>query len=169
MKYFSIYFLNQKSHDQVEIKDTYLSKDDAINNIERVALDYIVEFNGKQQLEISKQYDRTTDQISSDQSLRPGLYLLKDNKENSSIILYEKINKLVPGTIWNSYETKMEKLGKFYYMLINLDNFQTQCTCNIPKNLDKKEPKNSQAYPYIDELLLALEKIRDKKFFKNKN
>ena len=85
MKYYLVYLLNYKESDQISIRDSYHNKEDAIHSLERNAVEYIREIQGKQQADICKQ-EKPIDEILSDIKLREGLYIKKEG--NDSIILY---------------------------------------------------------------------------------
>lgn len=107
MIYF-IYFLDNRN--RLQIKNNYSSKYEAINNMENIAIDYIRELQGKQQVDVCKQYDKNIQQLKIDTKIKEGLYLMK---EGELIVLYEKSNTLIPGTFWNNYEMNLIKIGFF--------------------------------------------------------
>src|SRR5690349_11367577 len=106
MKYHIIYFLDAQNN--VSLKEDYKTLNDAINSLEKVATEHIREQQGKQQVQLCRQYDKTSAQLLADPTIREGLYLIKDG---TCIHLYEKKNTIIPGTIWNSYEMKIFQVG----------------------------------------------------------
>jgi parvulin-like peptidyl-prolyl isomerase len=61
MKYYLVYLLNYKENDTVTLKDSYQNKDDALKSLERNAVEYIRDLQGKQQAEICKQDKKPKD------------------------------------------------------------------------------------------------------------
>lgn len=153
MKYYIIYFIDYKDGNNVVIKELYRSKEDAVLNVEKVATEYIRNLQGKQQADICKQQKSPQD-ILNDVNLKEGFYILVDN---SVVTLYEKISGVIPGTIWNSYELQINKIGLFNYTEYNFDDllFRSTCTCSMGINkrkinqLPKSTPKQST---FVDEL-----------------
>ena len=111
MKYYLIYYLDNKKDESIQVKAVYLSKEDAVTNLENVAVNYVNEFQGKIQAGICKQ-DKTPEQILADPALDKGMYLVKD-KKTDSLFLYEKVNVVLEGILYNSYDKKITKIGKF--------------------------------------------------------
>src|SRR3972149_7695119 len=110
MRYYLIYFLDYKKNDLVNIKDVYITKEDAINNLERIAIEYVKELQGKQQADICKQ-DTTPEQLLADKAMKEGLYI---RKTDDYIVLYSKTTIIIPGTIWgNSNKLQVQKVGQF--------------------------------------------------------
>lgn len=157
MRYYIIYFLDYKKNHTITIKDMFLAKEDAYNNLEHVAIDYIKELQGKQQAEICKQ-DKTPEQLLADKTIKEGMYI---KKQDEMIIMYEKITVVLPGRIWNSNDLQVNKIGQFSVTEYNFDDILFKCNCNI-----KIERKQSievplvinnkttirPAYNYLDEL-----------------
>jgi len=112
-----IYYIDCKTIGKVIHKITYHSKENAINNLEKHALEFIRELEGSKQASVAFQNEKTPDQITSDVSLKEGLYL---KKENEFIIVYEKNNITINGW-WNSYEKKTEKIGVFGIMSFDVE------------------------------------------------
>lgn len=153
MKYYIIYFINYKNRDNVNIKELYRSKEDAILNVEKVAIEYIRNLQGKQQADICKQQKSPQD-ILNDINLKEGFYVLVDNYV---VTLYEKISAVVPGKLWNSYELQINKIGLFDYTEYNFDDllFRSTCTCSIGINKRKINhlPENNfKQLTFVDEL-----------------
>lgn len=119
MKYYLIYFLDYKKNDSITIKENhYLTKEDATNNVERIALEYVKEMQGKQQADICKQ-TKSLDEICNSIDIKNGMYIFKSN---DNVILYEKTNLILEGKIWNSQTSVMDKLGMFSVTDIEIDD-----------------------------------------------
>ena len=129
MKYYLVCFVDYKKNDNIIIKDSYLAKIDAEKRLESVALEYVKEYQGKQQAE-KCQLDLTPDQILSDVTLKEGLYI---RKVDETVVLYEKVNVVLEGAIWNSYDVKVNKIGLFTISEYNFENQMAMCGCNIQK------------------------------------
>jgi len=145
-----IYFLDNKKNDLINIKDTYINKNDAIANLERIAVEHVKKLEGEKQADICKQ-DLTMIQIADDVNLKNGLYIVKNN---DNIILYEKQTQIIPGSIWNGYKNVAEKIGFFGIIEYKIDDNMTRCSCTIQKKVQLK-PKinNEQIVPnFMDEL-----------------
>ena len=149
MKYYLIYFLNYKDNDAITLKDSYQCRDDALKNVERNAIEYIKELQGKQQADICKQ-EKTPEKILSDTSLKERLYI---RKENECIILYEKLTVVIPGTVWNSSSLKIKKIGKFYITEYNFDDSIFRCTCMLTQKSVPKFVKPETKLSFVDELV----------------
>ncbi len=147
-----IYFLDNKKNDLISIKDTYVNKNDAIANLEKIAIEYVKKIEGEKQADICKQ-ELTSSQIAEDVNLRIGLYIIKNN---DTIFLYEKITHVIPGSIWNGYKNTVEKIGVFGIIEYKIDDVMTQCSCSIQKKTQiKSAPKinNEPIGPnFLDEL-----------------
>ena len=159
MKYYIIYFIDHKNCDNVIIKELYRSKEDAVLNVEKVAIEYIRNLQGKQQADICKQQKSPQD-ILNDVNLKEGFYILVDN---SVVTLYEKISGVIPGKIWNSYELQINKIGLFNYTEYNFDDllFRSICTCSMGINKRKinQLPKSTfKRLTFVDELKDKMEK-----------
>ena len=50
MTHYLIYFLDNKKNDFITIEDTYKNKNDAIINIEKIALEYVKKVEGEKQM-----------------------------------------------------------------------------------------------------------------------
>ena len=148
MKYYLIYLLNYKESDSVILKDSYIDRGDALNSLERNAIEYIKELQGKQQADICKQ-EKTCADILADTNLKEGLYFRKDGE---SIILYEKITIVKPGTIWNSSSLKLNKVGKFYITEYNFDDSIFRCNCMLTQKSVPRTVKPEASLSFIDEL-----------------
>lgn len=164
MKYLLIYYLDHKNNDQVTIKDYYTSKDDAINSLEKVALEFIKEQQGKQQINICRQYEKSVDDILKDTNIKEGLYI---KKQGDIIVLYEKKNIIIPGTIWNSFDIKIDKIGMFNITEVNMD-LANKCTCNLSKQTITTKQSNKIVYTFLDEFknLLSTDSIKLKSILK---
>lgn len=124
MKYYIICFLDYTKDDLIQVKNLYHTKEDAINNTERVAIEYIKEMQGKQQADICKQ-EKTIDEILNNNKLKEGMYIIKSN---NNVILYEKVNITLPGRLWSSLQMEMNKIGLFTVSDLNDDNENNNCT-----------------------------------------
>ena len=151
MRYHLIYFIDYKKNDVVSIKDQYSDKNDANKNIERIAIEYVKEMQGKQQAEICKQ-DKTPEQIQLDATLKEGMYI---KKSDDSIILYEKITVVQPGFVFNSNIMKVNKIGLFGLNEYNFDESMiTRCSCSSqrkPIPINKKSTHGGNQ-ALVDEL-----------------
>jgi hypothetical protein len=150
MFHYLIYFLDNKKNDLITIRETYKNKNDAIINIEKIALDYIKNIEGEKQLQICKQ-DKTPDQIVNDINLRNGLYIIK---HNNIVTLYEKTTQIIQGTIWNGYKNGIEKIGIFGMIEYKIDDNLIRCVCNEPKRVIKeiKTISDVKSGGFLDEL-----------------
>lgn len=151
MKYYLVYLLNYKENDTVTLKDSYQAKEDALKSLERNAVEYIKELQGKQQADVCKQ-EKTPKEILKDVTLKEGMYYIV---EGDAVILYEKVTVIQPGTIWgNSSTLKINKIGKFYITEYNFDDSIFRCTCMLTKanTTTPKYSKPSISLSFIDEL-----------------
>ncbi|ARF10082.1 hypothetical protein Indivirus_12_10 [Indivirus ILV1] len=148
MKYYLVYLLNYKEFDSVVLKDMYRERDDAIKSLERNAINYIKELQGKQQADICKQ-DKAVEEILADSKLKEGLYIIKDG---DAVILYEKTTVVKVGNLWNSRSLKMIKAGKFYITEYNFDESLFQCNRIVSQISSVKFDKPKSELSFIDEL-----------------
>jgi len=152
MKFFIIYYIDYKKNDQAIIKELYYTKEDAVRSIERTAVEYIKELQGKQQSDICKQ-NKTLDEIFADNNLKEGMYI---KKFGDYVEIYEKMSILSPGRVWNSYDLKVIKAGKFDITEHNFDDvlFKSTCTCSIPikKIIKPRIHVEDAKATFIDEL-----------------
>ena len=147
MTCYLIYFQDNIKNNVISIRDTYRTKNDAIINLERIALDYVKKAEGEKQADICKQ-DKTLLQITNDTTLRNGLYIIK---QTEIILLCEKSTKIVAGSLWNGYNTTTEQIGVFGFIEYKFDdNF---INFSEHKNITK-EIKNEiiVAPSFLDEL-----------------
>lgn len=145
-----IYFLDY-SNNQIICKMSYKSMDLALDYIDRVALDYIRETQGTNQLLVCQKYDNPNN-ILSDPTLKPGYYLIK-NKSHEKIYLFEKKSHLIPGYIWNSTELKLEKTGEFGITPIFIDiDLIEPIPLPIHHNYSENNTNTTKSLFYIDEL-----------------
>lgn len=160
MKYYLVYLLNYKDGDTVILKDSYQDRDDALKSLERTGVEYIKELQGKQQAEICKQ-DKTVDEILADTKLKEGMYL---RKEDTSIILYEKITVFIAGALWGkSKSLQVNKIGKFFITEYNFDDSIFRCTCMTQRASVPKFVRPEATLSFVDELKSLVEK-NDGKF-----
>lgn len=150
MNHYLIYFLDNNKNDMITIEDTYKNKNDAIINIEKIALDYVKKVEGEKQAEICKQ-DKTPEQITDDLTLKNGLYIIKNN---NIVTLYEKTTQIIPGTIWNGYKNVMGKIGMFGMIEYKIDGNLIRCPCSEPKKIirEVKQPNDVKNVSFLDEL-----------------
>ena len=149
MKYYLVYLLNYKENDSVTLKDSYQAEIDATNSLERIAIEYIKELQGKQQADICKQ-EKLPKEILKDQTLKEGLYIIK---EGDAVILYEKVTVVAEGTLWNSNSLKVNKVGKFYVTEFNFDDSVFRCSCMLSRpSTTIKYTKPTINLSFVDEL-----------------
>jgi hypothetical protein len=172
MKFYLVYLLNYKDNDTITLKASYQAKTDAINSLERTAIDYIKELQGNQQAAICKQ-ENTPREILKDQTLKDGLYIIV---EGAAIILYEKITVVAPGTLWNSNSLKINKVGKFYVTDFNFDDSIFRCSCMTARasTSTRKYTKPSIRLSFMDEFklldsTLGLKPLRKRKRVSSKH
>lgn len=160
MKYYLVYLLNYKDNDAVILKDSYVGKEDAMKSLERHAVEYIKELQGKQQADICKQ-EKTSQEILLDINLKEGMYY---RNEDSVIILYEKCVIIEPGTVWGVKKNKIiKKIGKFYITEYNFDDSIFRCTCMLEKRDTAPKFKRPEiTLSFIDELKQLSEKNEGK-------
>ncbi|QKF94432.1 hypothetical protein QKU48_gp0974 [Fadolivirus algeromassiliense] len=162
MKFYLIYFLDYKQGDQVTLKHQYFTPEDAQNDLERIAIEYIKEYQGKQQTVICKQ-DKTPEQILADNTLREGMYI---RKTDNAVLLYEKATVTIPGTIWGTTtQLQVNKIGLFKVTeFVFDDSMVTRCTCNsqnkqpVPRKLSKPATSLDTQKSYIQELQSLIKK-----------
>ena len=160
MKYYLVYLLNYKDNDAVILKDSYVGKEDAMKSLERHAVEYIKELQGKQQADICKQ-EKTSQEILMDINLKEGMYY---RNEDSVIILYEKCVILEPGAVWGVKKNKMiKKIGKFYITEYNFDDSIFRCNCMLEKRESApKIVKPPITFSFLDEFKTISEKNEGK-------
>lgn len=155
MYYYLVYFLNyknlDKNMDELVCRAILNSRKEAIQFLSQYAIEYIQEYQGKQQAEICIQYDKTMDEIANDPKLKEGYYL---GKNNDTIILYEKVQHKIAGTLWNSYEIRVNKVGAFNVAEIEISTMDNTKPIILPPTpLNSTSSKNYQSsYTYLDEL-----------------
>jgi hypothetical protein len=145
-----IYFLDNKKNDLITIKDTYINKNDAIANLEKIAIEYVKKIEGEKQADICKQ-EMTGTQIADDVNLKNGLYIVKNN---DIVFLYEKQTQIILGSIWNGYKSITEKIGFFGIIEYKIDDNMTRCSCTIQKKVQIKPKINNEPITpnFLDEL-----------------
>lgn len=157
MRFGIICFLDHKKNDSIIIKNMYKTKEDAFNNLERVAIEYIKELQGKQQAEVCKQ-DKTPEKLLADVSIKEGMYI---KKVEEHILLYEKTTVIIPGKIWNSNSLQVNKIGQFSVTEYNFDDVLFKCDCLLEKRGTEKITINRNAldkhYNFLDELKTKME------------
>jgi len=153
MKRYFIFYLDYKNNDKVILKESHSTTQDAQCNLEFVALDHIKKYQGEQQVLICKQYEKSPDQILNDSILKEGMYV---RRENDKLVLYEKVNELIPGTFWNSYILKVNKIGIFDIASYEIELNNNVNTCKyISTHVDNKLIDNKDIVgkkSYIGEL-----------------
>ncbi len=128
MKVYLIYFIDHKTGNSVIIKDQYRTLDDSTKNLERVACEYVREMQGKQQFDVCKQ-NKTMAQLLNDNFVREGMYI---ECIGNVIVLYEKVQVVVTGTLWNTKVLDVIKIGTFGVTEFVVDEAianQGQCNC----------------------------------------
>lgn len=149
MKYHFICFLDIKVSSEIQIREAYRSYDNAVNNMEKVAVKHIKKKQGAEQVELCKQYNKTINEIELDPTLKEGgLYIMK---EADKLALYEKVCT-VQGTFWSSKEVKLIKIGTFSVVSFDLDVEETKCNCNVAKSIPISTNNGNQIHSFIDEL-----------------
>jgi len=148
MKYYLLYFLDYKNKYSISIKADYQARDDALINLEKVALEYVKDQQGKQQMEICKRYDDNVQQILTNPNIKEGLYL---KKRDDMVVLYEKVNVVVTGTLWNSMEMQVNEIGLFGITDYNLE-LLVKCSCNVAKTPVSNSIKPVSGYTFLDQL-----------------
>jgi hypothetical protein len=153
MKYYFICL--QGTSDNITIVDKYPTKEDAINNLEKQAIDYVKEMQGKQQANICQQ-NKSLDKIAADQSLKEGLYIITSGEV---VQLYQKTNTTIPGTLWNSKIMKMDKIGTF--SITEFDFSEEQSTPKYQRQISTPTNNQQQLKPVnfvMQELKATIEK-----------
>lgn len=151
MKYYLVCFIDHTKDDTIIVKDSYQTKEDAINSLERAALEYVKEFQGKQQADRCKT-EKTPEQILYDTTLKEGMYI---RKLEEKVYLYEKVNVVIPSRLlWNSYELKVNKIGLFNISEYNFDDSIFRCGCMLERAKTKstviKSPEKQ--FSFLNEL-----------------
>lgn len=153
MKYYLIYHLSYVDGDKVTIKEEYMTKEDAENNLETVAVGYVREEQGKQQADVCKQYDKTPDDILKNTSLKEGMYIIKTGDKYT---LYEKTSIAIPGRVWGStHGLKVNKLGMFYYTEYNFDENNFRLSGSVvfePRQSSKSQSVQKKGPDFVEEL-----------------
>lgn len=150
MKYYIICYIDYKNKDLISIKDQYLNKNDAINNLERIAIEFIKECEGKHQANKCK-VDKDPTSFVSDMAYKEGMYI---RCMDETIVVYEKVSTMSNGIMWNSRETKVNKIGLFTISEWNIDDALFRCNCPRVENVTKIIPVNlsNEKGTYMDEL-----------------
>ena len=127
MKYYNIFFLNPTNPTKITYKGTFHEEHDAKFSLPFIALDYVKSEQGSQQADRAYQNDKSLDEIIKNKDLKEGFYL----KEDGDVVnLYEKKNIVIPGTIYNSYEIIVDKIGIFGISDLEVDDIHCPaCTC----------------------------------------
>jgi len=128
---------------------SYRLKEAAEKNLQEIALNYIIEKDGKQQGDIAIQ-DKIIDEIKFDESLRDGLYIIKNE---CNLHLYAKKKVKQEGYIYNSYETIINEIGIFMISEVNVDvpEQSYKCSCHLVLSSHKKLPME-QHMPFVNEI-----------------
>lgn len=144
MKYHFICFLDYRIEGAIDIKDCYREKEEALNNLERIAIDYVKELQGKQQAEKCKT-DKTPEELLVDVTCKEGLYI---TTVNNTVILYEKTNNILPGRLFGySSDLKVNKIGLFTISEYNFDDsiFRNKQQNSIAINpISNKKPSSNE-------------------------
>jgi hypothetical protein len=153
MKYYLIYFLDYKKNDTIIIKDVYMTREDAMSNLERVTIEYIKDLQGKQQVDMCKEHEgKTPDQLLANKSIKEGLYI---RKIDDHILLYQKVTMTVSGMLWNYNKLRVQKIGQFYVTEYNFDDILFKCPCQnnkIETNVLTIKQSNTKKYEFMKEL-----------------
>lgn len=118
MKYFVIFYIDCKTMKNVNLKGQYATQEDASNDLLPSALEYVRLEQGKQQADIALQNVKTVNELLIDESFREGLYI---KQEETIISIYSKVKEVIPGTIWNSAQMKINRIGIFGVTEIELN------------------------------------------------
>ncbi|MEM3858127.1 MAG: hypothetical protein QW478_01830 [Candidatus Micrarchaeaceae archaeon] len=154
MRYWFIIFLDKLS-DIVSIKSEYTSQENAAKALEKYVIDYIKDMNGIKQLEKCNRTNVQDNVILNEVDFNGLFYRKVDDK----IELYEKKTVVVPGTLWNSLENKIIKLGIFMIVNYHIEDYKL-CSCNVARTTchEKKE------IPFMNELIERLKDNKDGNF-----
>lgn len=156
MKYFLIYYLDYTENDKISIKEEYMTKEDATNNLESVAVGHVKEMQGKQQSEICRQFDKSPDDILKNTSLKEGMYIVKSG---DAFLLYEKTSVVISGRIWSSQGLKINKLGMFNFTEYNFDESNFRLSGSIVMENNKTTQKQHQNINNGPDYVSELKKI----------
>jgi hypothetical protein len=148
MKYFEVHFIDFNDY-QVHIKQCFTNQNEAIINLENIAVEYIRELQGKQQADICKQYDTPIEKLSE---LDKGLYLHKDG---NNIYLYEKKEQHMSGIFSYYHVPKVEKIGLFGIAEFEIETVQ---------NVSVKKMQHKEQHNFISELNSVLKFSQDKHY-----
>jgi len=157
MKYFFVGYINLTTT-QVDLKTYFYNHTDAVNRLENIALEYIKEHQGKQQLTYCVQHNKSLTDVINNVELTHGMFI---QSENNSIHLYEKVCNSAQNWYGASYsEYKINKLGTFFITNHILDDFK--CKCNVTSKQTVGVNKINNVY--LDELMNRLKNNTDGKF-----
>ena len=148
MKYFQVHFIDLHNY-QVQIKQCFTNRDEAMANLENIAVDYIKELQGKQQADICKQYETPIEKLAE---LDKGLYLHKDG---NNLIMYEKNEQVTSGLFSYYHVPKVEKIGLF-----GIAEFEIETT----QNISVKKINHTEKHGFISELNSVLKSSQDKRY-----
>ena len=79
----------------------------AIKMLDEAAVNFIVQKEGTERAEHAYEDD------TPDANIKDGFYLKKSKEYANRIDVYEKVTRIVPGTIWNGIETSIKKVKQF--------------------------------------------------------
>jgi hypothetical protein len=117
MGFFVVYFKDTTG--KLETKETFNTEQDARDNLEKLALDYIGSEDNE--VNITLQNDKLIEEIRTDSTFEDGYYLKYDSNDDNVLNLYQKITVVSEGTFYNSYEIKMVNLGYYSTAFIKAD------------------------------------------------
>jgi hypothetical protein len=161
MKLYLVYFLDYQSanNEQAIIKGSFLSLEEANENIKTITLNYITEQQGKQQAQICEQYDKTLEQIMNDITLKDGMYI---RKEKEIMTIYNKIIQVVPGTfLWSSSKTEIKKIMTIKVTEFECPLFEKEKATDNSSNLPSvKKVDLNKNYTFLEELNRFKENIK---------
>jgi|688.fasta_scaffold738802_1 hypothetical protein len=157
MELYIVCFLD-KLDNKIIIKDMCRSTRVAIEKLESIALDHVKDLQGKHQAEKCF-IEKNADELLSDITIKEGLYI---RREDDNLVLYEKVNKIIPGTLWgHSYEMKVNKIGIFM-ICIYMNNDSTYRSSYIAHRPEVYKPsislnnnkntKTDEPYSFLNEL-----------------
>lgn len=155
MKLSVVYYLDYQNNDNIIVKKSFKNKKNATEEIEKIALEFIKDQQGSQQLEKCKQYEKTSDEIQQDVNLSDGLYLIKSGDD---FVVLNKKKNVDSGILWNSTTVILNKIGVFKTTEFDL-NFDLESYLKKEfdsTNQNKLKPANNfvqKNYTFLNELI----------------
>lgn len=157
MKFYAIFFLNLKDNKLIFCN---FCESESIEELKNAAIDYVRQKQGDQQAEITFQDQKKIEYIKNNDNLKEGLYLLP---EKDYINLYEKEKCKLSGYIYDSYYTKITKVGQFFLTSLYIE-LKQYCKCECQKKLVNYKNIRKTNYPFIEELKKLLENGKHNNF-----